>query len=226
MTNPVQDTISFALVAEETVINTTVKLTATISCIVTPDMTEAKLKEGIRAMMKMFISETQGADGKKSAVTWQFANLNRTTHASGMEQADLTATARVHESDNYSLEMRARAVSQEGMTITNVAADTTPPQHMIEAAESELRIKLLKKAQTELTKINEATAPLTYRLGNINYQMVADSAHFSMANATRSMNKTATAMAYGSTFGEEEDSLGNAVKLTLRASVELRHHAA
>lgn len=216
---PIQDTIEFSLVAEETVVNNTVKLSATVSSIVTPDMTESKLKDGIREMMKKIVSETKGDDGKKP-VNWQFSNMTRTP-VSGMEQIVLTATTRVHESDNHSLDKRRQEVSQEGMTITQIAADTTPPMHMIEATESNLRLKLLTKAQAELEKINKCLVGVEdtqYRLGSVQFENAND---YAASNSPRGgAMKTAYAASYGSGFSED-NTLGNAVKLSMRATITL-----
>ncbi len=222
MPNPVQDTISFSLVAEKTVVNTTVKLTASISVTMLPGMTETSMKDGIRDMMQSLISETMADDGGKRAVTWQFANLSRSTATSGVEQVDLTATARVHESDNYSLDKRIRDVSKTGMSITDINADTSPPQAMIEAAESELRISLLKKATTELNKINNEMST-GYRLGAVNFQIGTDYVGGSRMAAMTSNSISPKGMMYATDMGGDENSLGNAVKLTLRANIELRH---
>lgn len=205
---PVQDSIDFALMAEETVVNNTVKLTATISGIITPDMIEAKLKDGIREMMKKFISNA----------TWHFSGLTRTNHPSGMEEIMLTATSRVSESENSALDKRIRDVSKEGMSITNISVDTSPPASMIEETESRLRVLILAKAMKELATINTAMGDTTYRLGNVVFQNTVD--NFATSNMRKSPSMMASASTYGGLY--EDEILGNAVKLIMRANIGLR----
>ena len=226
---PVQDTITFTLVAEETVVNNTVKLNATIASIVTPNMTEAKLKEGIRDMMKKIVSETLVEDGSKTPVVWTFSNMTRSNHASGMEQITLNASTRVHESDNYSLDKRRVEASQdqEGMSITSLTSDSTPPSHMIETTESNLRLKLLTKAYIELEKINTLfednfESINNYRVGDLVFVNVNDpfSASNNSARIATNTMKTTMSGSYGSGF-DYNDTLGNAIKLTMQVNVTL-----
>ena len=58
---PIQDTIQFTVTAETTVTNTTVKITATISSIVTPEIAEANLKEKVQGMLDRIHSKRQMA---------------------------------------------------------------------------------------------------------------------------------------------------------------------
>ena len=216
---PVQDTIQFDLSAERTVVNDTVKLTAHIACIVTPDMTDGNLNAGIRDMMTKLVSETQGSDGVKKPVVWNFSGTSRTSHASGMEQVTLMATARVHESDNQSMDKRIREVSKEGMTITSIVADTAPPSHMIEAAESDLRIVLLQKATTELDAINNALGGETYRLGEVSFERSSDDDAYANSRGSKAFVMAAT---YRPPTGGDDSALGNAVKLTMTANITFR----
>lgn len=80
----IQDTIEFTLSAEETVVNKTVRINATIVGMIATDTTEQSLREQIFKVMRKFID-----------TDWQFSNMVRTGHVSSMEQLQLTATARV-----------------------------------------------------------------------------------------------------------------------------------
>jgi hypothetical protein len=212
---PIQDTIDFVLSAEHTVVNTTVKMVATIASIITADMTEAKLKENIKEMMKKFVSDAN----------WQFSGMTRNSHASGMEELTLIATARVSEAENYALDKRARDVSQEGMSITGISTDPSPPASMIEEAEGLLRQRLLTKATKELGDLNNVMAVLApngYRINSVVFQ-TAGNEYANSRGVT--MAATVAKSSYGSGFGADmgggEDALGNAVKLTMRANVKL-----
>lgn len=212
----VQDDITFTLVSERTIVNDTVKMVASISQAVTAGMTEPKLKESVREMMEKFIP-----GGK-----WSFSNMTRSTSSSGMEQIDLQASARVSEKENYSIEKRTRNVSTEGLAIRDIAVDTTPPTSMIEENESALRVDLLRKVNAELQIINKTMGggPSAYRVGSVAFQPVTNN----FANTMALSPKTAHAATYGSGFGADlagsgaPDTLGNAVKLTMRATVTYR----
>ena len=97
--------------------------------------------------------------------------MTRTSHPSGMEQINLTATARVPESENYALDRRKDEASRDGLRIHSVQADTEPTMEQKEATESRLRQKLLQKAQAELATINatmgKGAVDKTYRIGKV-----------------------------------------------------------
>lgn len=215
----VQDTVEFDLLAERTVVNKTVKLIANIAAMIKSDMPEAILTTNVQAMMKNFLD-----------ASWSFSNMQRSADQSGMERISLQASARVPESQNYNLDKRTRAASTEGLSIISVQADTTPPMADIEQAESDLRADLLVKAIRELTVVNKAmgvaasTHNREYRVGRVTFESVDNS--FQMSNSSRGSTKTAMATAYGAGFGADmpggEEGLGNAVKLTMRATVEYR----
>lgn len=202
-----QDSISFIISAEEVVVNTTVKVVATIVAI--QDMTEDGLREAIRELMQRFI-----------AADWQFSGMSRTSHASGREQVTLTATARVPESENNALDRRSREASRDGLRIHTVNADTSPSPAQIEETQSELRQSLLKKALAELGVINH-TLGQTYRLGRV----IFDPDPTETAS-NRRPGMMAMAASYSSGFdhagGGGAGEIGNAVKLTMRALVQLR----
>src|SRR5690242_19028298 len=109
----IQDSIQFNLSAEEVVVNTTVKVTAHVTTLMTSDQAEASLRENINSVMQSFIK----AD-------WQFANMARSRQRSGVEEVNLTATARVPESENYNLDGRAKRVSREGLQVHSLSTDT------------------------------------------------------------------------------------------------------
>ncbi len=225
MTEKNTDTIEFTLFAEETVINDTVKIIASIDAIVTHGLTEAALKENIKDMVKRFIKETKNSAGNPIPVVWEFSEMVRSTHPSGMEQLSLKAKTRVHESDNFALTSRARDVSTDGMNITSVFADTTPTAEMIENAESKLRLSIIEKTQRELAAINNVIGVIgtgRFHLNSINFDNNNSSAPLLSNN--RSIAKTASMSSYGSIFSDSENdgNIGNAVKLSMRADIVLR----
>lgn len=232
---PVQDTIEFPLMAEYTIVNTTVKLTAHISGMITPDVTEDSLRDTIRDMLKRFVDTTKYVD-----TTWQISNTNRSRSnpsarrrrdpqrqrtPSGMEQIALTATVRVPESEHYALDERAAAVSIKGMTIARADVDTAPSQEMIDDAERKLRVVLLKKATEELKLINKSLES-TYRLGSVVFSPNPTTSTSNMRSSNASMAKSPFQIEafYSGNGGDAGSSalLGNAVKMTIYAEIELR----
>jgi hypothetical protein len=208
MSSPVQDVITFNLSADTIVTNNTVKVTASISGIITTDSTDIKLKEKLTTMMNKFIP----------GAIWQFSNMTRTSHASGMEELSLNAITRINETENYSLDRRSREASNDGMRITNINVDTTPPTTMVENAENDLRLIILDKAESQRKIINERLGR-NYRLGSIIFQSAVDT---SFSNRQGSKVMASATMSYGSGFNEiDNDVVGNAVKLTMNAGISL-----
>jgi hypothetical protein len=199
--NVVHNTLDFQLIAEHTVVNTTVKLVAKIEALANLQ-TEDDLRSDIRKTLKSFID----AD-------WQFSNMLRVSDNTGYERICLTASVRVSESENYNLIDRAKAVSRKGLQIIDVDADTSIPSKQISEAESDLRVELIQRASAERVKLSKA-AGRNYRV----HSML-----FSSVGKTRQViNNPATKMAYGTGFDSSEDgTLGNAAKLTMNASVKL-----
>jgi hypothetical protein len=206
------DSIRFMLSAEEVVVNTTVKIVATVAVDVPPDMTEQMLRDSIRDVMQKFIS----------SANWQLSGMTRTSTAGGMEQVSLTASTRVPEAENYKLDQRRQAASQVGLRITAASTDIAPTLQQIDETQSKLRQQLLKRALAELAMIN-ATVQGSYRLGKVDFDPMMTP---STSNMPRGGGMMAMA-AYGSGFsadaaGDGMSDIGNAVKLTMQASVQLR----
>jgi hypothetical protein len=207
MATTIQDSIQFDLHAEEVVVNTTVKVVANVVTLLRTDTIEEHHKEAIRDVMQQFIR----AD-------WQFSNITRSAHASGVEQMTLTATARVAEAENYALDRRREQASRDGLRIASVSTDTSPTQEQMVETQSKLRLRLLQMAQTEQQKINNAMES-QYRLGDVIFDPVDES----VAN----VRTARPAQMYGSGFAaaqaiNDAGPLGNAVKLTMQARVTLR----
>lgn len=211
MSKRVQDTVNLTLSAEEVVVNNTVKVIATVVGMIPDDMDEKKLRDSIRSLVKKFI-ETD----------WQFSNITRSSHASGKEQITLVATARIPEKENYALDRRREEAARghDLMRITAASTDTTPTTGQIEETQRKLRVAILKKAQDELKLINETLGD-EYRIGDVSFS----SDFSSLASNTRAASAAAlggTKVAYGSSFDTADDTLGNAVKLIMQATVEYR----
>lgn len=194
------NTIRFDLTAEETVINETVKVIATVEALVHNEQSEASLRGEIHEKLRRFIS-----------AEWQFSNVNRSSDKTGVERVSLTATTRVSETENYDLDGRARAVSRPGLSISRVQVDLSVPQAKIDEANRNLRIKLLKLANEEAAIVNQ-TLGQDYVIHDLQY---TGANPFLNATVTSATAKSAAS------YGGADLSLGNAQKLTLTASVVL-----
>lgn len=196
MSQPLQDTIEFQVRAEKVVVNDTVKISADVHALVAGETTEEALRSDIRETMRRFVD----AD-------WHFSNMRREADTTGFERVHLMATARVPERENYNLENRAREVSRKGLAISDIHVDTSIPTWMIDKAEKELRIEIIKKVGEEAKAICEA-AGRQYRVGRISF------------GGMPGLNVANSSFAYGAAMGADE-SLGNAQKLQMQASVTL-----
>lgn len=205
-----EDTITLKLSAEKTVTNTTAKVLAELTGMITRDRTEAEVKKLIHTVARKLIPTDD----------WQFANINRTAHPSGYEQITLIASVRVPEAENRALDKRRQEASRpdEGLTITRVSVDLSFPTSLIETTERELRLNVIAKALDEAKVLGDALGR-TYRIKTINFDDDDDGRNYKISNRMSS-DCGATKTPYGSGF-RDDDVLGNAQKLTLTAVVTL-----
>ena len=205
----VNDTINFQLRDDKTVTSDTVKVIVVINALVEGETTEAQLRIDIKKSLLAFID-----------AEWQISGIDRAADTSGYEKVTLRATARVNERENYNLENRARDVSRKGLQFTNVQIDSTIPNHLLDAAEKELRSKLLGLAVEEAKALSQV-AGREYRVQTINYQNDgapvyrksppgAGVAMAAMSNAT-----------YGGFGDADDESLSNTQKISLSANIVL-----
>lgn len=212
MTPVVQDTVTFTVSAEKTIVNDTVKLVATITAQVAKNEPPEALPGRVRAMMNKIVDTS-----KLENVSWNFSNMHRTMDDTGFERVTLTATARVPESENYNLDFRAEEVSSPGLVINNIEADTSIPVYMIEEAIMALRTTLAEKAIVERDALSAALGR-DYRVQQISF----GSSDYGGPKAMRAMasNAMASTMSYGSGI-DDDGALGNAQKISLSANVTL-----
>lgn len=209
------DTIEFLLSAEETVVNDTVKIIATIAAMISIDSTEKQLRESMMLMMQSFIS----------GQNWQFSGLSRRRHKSGLEELSVLSTARVPEAENYRLDHRAQEASSQGMRISDVSTDSSFPFSLVEITEQKLRLEILRKANEQCSLMKEATQR-PYRVKRINFYQ----ADGTIGNLSNNMRGTASAskQSYGSGFAaldvsgsSESPAISNAQKFTMTALITL-----
>jgi hypothetical protein len=215
--NDIRDKIVFILRTEEMVTNLTVKVIATIHAAITPKTNDSFLQSHIRDLMEALIPDAK----------WQFSNMVRAVHPSGMETVQLTAMARVKEADAAHLEERAQQVKvqSEGCSfnISKIQTDNSFPTSLVDEIESRMRLALLLKARTECDLINAALASPSERAyhvslvsfeNNDQHQMLS---HASTRNfSSGGSNKTP----YGTSF-DDDNALGNTQKVQMVADVTL-----
>jgi len=132
----------------------------------------------------------------------------------------------VPESENYNLDNRAKEASRKGLTITDVRVDTSVPYSMIEEAESDLRLVLIEKVHAERAKLERSLdAGASYRIHSLSFSHVAtpSTSNFSNVSSAHAMAMVvggSAKTAYGSGFSDD-DTLGNASKISMQVSVSL-----
>jgi hypothetical protein len=127
----------------------------------------------------------------------------------------------VSEAENYALDRRREEACRdvEGIRIVSVTTDTAPTLAQLAETQQKLRLSLLKQAQTELRLINETLGETLYRLGAISFGQ----SHDTLGNRPQTIAVAASAkMSYGTGFSDNDDTIGNAVKLTMHADIQLR----
>ncbi|GBQ98396.1 hypothetical protein AA23498_3217 [Acetobacter nitrogenifigens DSM 23921 = NBRC 105050] len=141
---PPVDTLTFSLADEQAIKHDTVKITVDVHALKGADTSEADLRLAMLEVVKAFIATDD----------WRLSQARRETQATGNETATVTATVRVHESENYGLKERAEQVSRPGLTLAHPRVDASIPNDVVQAAESSLRKKLLEKAVHEATVLS------------------------------------------------------------------------
>jgi len=201
-----QDTLEFALVRDATVVNNTVRIAARVTARLEPGETPEALSARVREAMNRLVAP----DGEGRA--WAFSNVRRGPDATGGEIATLTAAIRAPEAQNQNLVARAAAVSERGLAVSDVEADPSTPRPLVERAVSDLRARLAADAIEEARKLSEAMRR-TFRVHRIAFaQETQEGFRGTGGNA---------ALAASSCGGGDDEALGNAQRVTVRAMVTL-----
>jgi hypothetical protein len=207
-----QDTISFSLTEESTVSSDTVKISVPVNAIVQNGQSEDELRVTIKDTLKKFIK----AD-------WNFGATQRHEIQIGIERCTVTATCRVNERENYSLKERARQVSIPGhIELGDPSPDYSMPNHKLQEAEQELRVRLLKKAKDHAAALSEVVG-IDYRLAEISFGGQSyDTSN--RAGSTRPAAYGAT-MSLAASYEEagESGDIAHSAKIVMTASVHLAH---
>lgn len=196
--------IHLELATDKDVTNDTVKLVATVNASVQPAQRDADLRKEVHTALREIVQ----AD-------WNIGQITRFADASGLESVALQASLRVPETENYSLDRRARNASRPGLQVTRLIGDTSLPLYMIRAAQRDMRDVLVVEAAKEAERLSTVTG----------LKMGVRSIVFSTDNPARSNpHKAMNAYAAASTMvgGASEESFGRTEKLFLLAHVIIR----
>jgi hypothetical protein len=201
-----QDTISLQLRSDTYVENNTVRIAVTVNAAAPSEQSEETLRADIKSALAKFIPDAE----------WHFSGLDREVDATGVETVRLIATTRVSEKENVKLVDRAEKASRQGLQLSDVSVDSTVPAVLLEKADKDLRIDILKKALDEIEAIKTVTK-LEYRINSLNYQNQGDPLGRKFAASNTSGGGTYAAAA----SGDDDGAITNAQKVSLTANVIL-----
>lgn len=158
ITQPQDDEIVLSLITQKMVTHDTVRLQITVSAQRGPETDEKTLRTQIAAALRNFIN----AD-------WRYIGVSRNRGQTRFENVVVTAIARVPEAENKDLVERASAVSKPGLELVNPIAAYALPFDEVRRINSDLRLALVKLADEECGKHNDAQAARRYRVGLIEF---------------------------------------------------------
>lgn len=208
MTVTTQDTLSFRLYAYQTLPQETVKITVSITMLVSTNQTDqASLRVRIREVLARFIPDCN----------WVFSVLDRGVHpVAGYERINLEAAARVPSNQNYNLNRRAQLASIEGLSITDPRVDYNLPTRVVNQAVADLRKDILRQAQAEAADYRCLTQR-DWRIGSISFGWDDDC----YGHNVTSKGAMRQAGSEGLEVDDPVDGLSGAQQISLRAEVRL-----
>jgi hypothetical protein len=156
------DTIQFDLQVQKTVIQEHVRLRVGVVTLAhNKEQDFSKIESRIRAALARFVD-----------VEWQFFRIQRGADAIGYERVQLEARAKILAVDNYNLEERARAASQEGLTLSDPRVDYSLPPTRVGETLKELGEQTLKVVQERMAVFCKLTGR-NWRIGEIVFNPAA-----------------------------------------------------
>lgn len=100
---------------------------------------------------------------------WRLTSFNRDQDSTGMEHWSAEYEARVPENQLTGIHDNAKKASKPGLQLSVTGIDFTPTLDEMQAAMSQLRTKIYKMANEQLTALNTALPGRTYRIAMINF---------------------------------------------------------
>lgn len=177
------DAVIFDLSAEDWVTTKTARVDVSVEAAVTSSNAGK-----MRADMLKAVGDVAQAD-------WKLTAFNRSQDQTGLERWSATFEARVPEAQLGGLNDNAKKASKAGMQLTVSETDFTPTLEEVQAAQSQLRAKIVKDANDQLATLNAELPGRGYRVGMINFTGENMTPMFHPMMAPRGMNKAMVAMA-------------------------------
>jgi hypothetical protein len=200
-----QDTISIELRTEGWVETQTAKVMALLDISLKPE--EAGMAR---------IEVQKALDELAPKADWHITGFNRNEGASGLEQWQVTAEARMPESDLGGLRETARGLSQPGRQVRILGIDFSPTLAEQEATLTALREDIYRQAQAELERVRALWPDRDYRIHVID--LVPGG--MTPPQPAPKMMRAEASMAYDSSAGGG-DGFSASRKLTVYAVVSL-----
>jgi hypothetical protein len=132
---------------------------------------------------------------------WHITSFNRSLDQSGLESIQITAQARLPQTDLAGLRNKAKAISKPGETFTIDSVQFTPSEDEFRQANITLRNNLYQQAKAEIDALNKIYPDQKYYLYSIDFISVAPVVPVAMAmnalSMEKSVNHTATPISVG-----------------------------
>jgi hypothetical protein len=211
----VQDTVTVQLSAEKSIPTETVKVSAAIILSVTA-AEAGDVRSTITSKLKGILD-----------AEWSLTALNRRPDASGREQVEAAAVARVPESEAAGFAHKCKQASVEGFQVSAGVIDYSPPRNVVNDAKIELRKELYQLAANEAEAIQavlaSGEADRGWRVADITFNDVQPVAMNNIRGA-KGLESTAYAMSnslVGAAPGGGGGEVGLTQKVSLYATVTL-----
>ena len=150
--------VSLQLQAEQWVTTTTALVDVSVSASVTGQGIE-KLQNDIMQQLKQLSAKGE----------WHMVSFNRSQDQSGLENIQMTAEARLPQTELAHLRDTAKSISKPGekFDITNIAF--TPSEDEMRSANNNLRANIYQQAKAEIDVLNKAFPNQKYYLHQMNF---------------------------------------------------------
>lgn len=107
--------------------------------------------------------------GQISNAEWHIISFNRQLDKSGLETIQITAQARMQQSDLGNLRDKAKSISKAGETYTIDNVQFTPSEEEIRQANNTIRANIYQQARAEIDAINKVYPDQKYYLHQIDF---------------------------------------------------------
>lgn len=157
---PLLNKVSLQLHAEQWVTTKTALVTVGINAAVTD--------QGIEKIQAQIIQKLAQFSNKAE---WHIVSFNRQQDKSGLESIQISAAARMQQTDLTGLRDKAKAISKPGETFTIDDVQFTPSDDEQRQANNALRATLYQQAKAEIDALNKVYPEQKYYLHQIDFIM-------------------------------------------------------